>query len=172
MEELLQQILTELRIQNAPKLGFSNTAPGAMWVFCNRKNPPHLWYTVQDGEVVALPGTSLTAYFQSIAFPSVERKNKEVTKLNIYMAGDRPYVIESGYDSHFSKGLLSAIATLTADQLRYTPLTICPQPGDDEAVLFCRVYLGQTLVKSQYAEDTDWRAIAHRVVTIAKELAA
>jgi hypothetical protein len=57
-----------------------------------------------------------------------------------------------------SKCLLRAITTATPEQLMQ-PITISPQPGDDEAVLFCLVWVGGEYMKVSYGEELDWRAI-------------
>ncbi len=139
-------------------LGFIQP-PTTLRIFANRSNPPHLWYTIQDEEVVGLPTTALRAYLKEIRFEQKERRGKPVVKLEIHMMGDRPYIIESGYDSQFSKGFLAAIATLTHEQLEQ-PITLSVYGGEDEAVLFCRVYLGSEPVKATYSDKTNWRQIA------------
>ncbi len=111
--------------------------------------------------------SALTGYLTDLKFEKVERRGKEATKLQAFFNGDRPYCIESGYDSHFSKGLLSAIATLTPEQLKL-PITIAPQPGSDESVLFCRVFVGSELVRATYDEQTNWRAISQTAIATVK----
>lgn len=50
-------------------------------------------------------------------------------------------------------------ATLSPNQLSNL-LTISPQPGDDDKVLFARVFIGGQLILTKYSEDSDWRDIA------------
>lgn len=143
-------------------LGFVEP-PVTLRIFANRKNPPHLWYSIKDGEIVGLPTTALRGYLKQIKFETKERRGKPVTKLEIHLMGDRPYIVESGYDSQFSKGFLAAIATLSHKQLEQ-PITLVPYAGDDDVVLFCRVYLGAEPVKAQYSEQTDWRRVAEQAL--------
>ncbi|MDZ8086393.1 MAG: hypothetical protein RMY16_12645 [Nostoc sp. DedQUE12b] len=71
---------------------------------------------------VRLPITALTGYLKELKFEKCERRGKEVYKLLITIQADRPYILESGYDTHFAKSVLAAIATLTPEQL-YSPIT-------------------------------------------------
>jgi hypothetical protein len=157
--ELLSQILASLK---QPKLGLVD-APALMRIYANRSNNC-LWYTIRDNEVVPVTATALTGYLQELRFETVERRGKSVVKLQAYLRADRPYCVESGYESHFSKGLLNAIATLSPVQLEQ-PITLSPQPGTDESVLFCRVYdAAGDLVRAGYDDQTNWRVVARRAI--------
>ncbi len=159
---LLSQILDQLK---QPKLGLVET-PSTLWIYANRSNNCP-WYTLRDGEVTPVQQSALTGYLEDLKFEKVERRGKEVIKLQAFIKGDRPYCVESGHDSHFSKGLLSSVALLTPQQLRM-PITIAPQPGSDESVLFCRMFVGAELVRSSYDEQSDWRAISQSALSNVK----
>lgn len=161
--ETLREILAYLK---QPKLGFTD-APTLYPIYANRSNGC-LWYTMQDGEPLPLPHAAITGYVTALKFEKVERRGKESVKLQLFLQGDRPYRLESGYDSHFSKCLLCAIATTPRAQLQTQPLTIMPQAGDDESVLFARVFMDGQQVIAPYSDETDWR----RVAQMAKEATA
>ena len=163
--QLLSQILDRLK---QPKLGLAE-APSTLWIYANRSNNCP-WYTIRDGEVSPVQQSALMGYLEELKFEKVDRRGKEVIKLQAFIKGDRPYCVESGYDSHFSKGLLSSIATLTPQQLRM-PITIAPQPGSDESVLFCRVFVGSEVVRSGYDEETDWRSVSRQAISAVKSAA-
>lgn len=156
--ELLSQILAQLK---QPKLGLVE-APSVLWIYANRSNNC-LWYSIRDGEVAPIQQTALTGYLEELRFEKVERRGKEVVKLQAFVKGDRPYCVESGYDSNFSKGLLAACALLTPQQIR-SPISISPQAGNDESVLFCRMFAGSELVKASYDEQTNWRAVSQQAI--------
>lgn len=158
-EYLLEQILLAL---NKPALGFHQDA-GSIKIYCNRSNNC-LWYKLVSGSPVAIQETSLTGYLKGLCFEKVERRGKEVHKLLTTIEADHEYILESGFDSHFSKCLLSAIAVLDRTQLQQ-PITIVVSPGDDEAVLFARVYAGKQYIKVSYDSDSDFRAIAKAAIT-------
>jgi hypothetical protein len=164
---LLQGILNSL---SQPKLGPLETAPGSVRVYCNRDRcPGALWYTVVNGEPVPFPYKAIRGYLTGLKFEQVERRGKPAWKL--YTTLNCGYELESGYDSVFSKGLLSAIASLTPEQVQQ-PVTIGVAPGDDESVLLSRFWLADdSLAFAKWDEQTDWRAVAQtakQLVTAAK----
>jgi hypothetical protein len=118
-----------------------------------------------------VPQTALTGYLKELRFENTERRKKETCKLLITIQADRTYILESGYDTHFSKCILAAIATLTPQQL-YSPITLQPHPGTtDENVLFCRIWVESELIKASYGEETDWREISKQTIAVTKAAA-
>jgi hypothetical protein len=160
-EELLKQLIASI---NKPKLGLHSDA-GSCKIYCNRQHGG-LWYKL-NGEPSAVPQTALTGYLKELRFENTERRKKETCKLLITIQADRTYILESGYDTHFSKCILAAIATLTPQQL-YSPITLQPQPGTDENVLFCRVWVESELVMASYNEQTNWREIWEQALAVTK----
>lgn len=158
MTGLLQQILNKL---DAPKLGLHDAA-GGVKIYCNRSNNC-LWYRLQDGQPVPIQQTALTGYLVNLEFTKVERRGKETIKLLATLQGDRPYLLEAGHDSHFSKGLLCAVASMPPAMLQ-RPITLSPQPGEDDAVLFCRVFSDGELIRAPYDDSTDWRSCAQAAI--------
>jgi hypothetical protein len=72
--------------------------------------------------------------------------------------------LEGSAKAHFCKGLLSAIAFLTPEQLRQ-PLTIVPQPSTENAeVLFCNVYQDDKQVFAPYDDQTDWKRVSRTAI--------
>ena len=153
--QTLREILAHLQ---QPKLGFGE-APALCRIYANRSNGCN-WYTVKDGEAQPIEHASVTSYVTELKFEKVTRRGKETAKLHVCLQGDRPYCIESGHDSHFSKCILSAISVTPKALLQSQPLTIAPQAGDDESVLFARVYIAGNQVVAPYSEQTDWRSVA------------
>ena len=161
-EELLKQLVAAI---NKPKLGLHSEA-GSCKIYCNRQHGG-LWYKL-NGEPSDVPQTALTGYLKELRFENTERRKKETCKLLITVQADRTYILESGYDTHFSKSLLTAIARLRPEQL-YAPVTLQPQPGTtDESVLFCRVWVGSELIKASYGEETDWKVTARQALDVVK----
>lgn len=163
--DLLQQILDHLK---QPRLGLGD-APASVKIYANRSNGC-LWYSFQDGVVSPIAAAALTGYLTDLKFEEVERRGRSIWKLLTHIRADRPYIIESGYESHFSKGLLMAIASLTPEQAQQ-PLTLYPQPGSDEAVLFCRVFVGSELIKTPYDDQTDWRSVSQQALNVVRAAA-
>ncbi|MFB2770452.1 hypothetical protein ACE1AT_14345 [Pelatocladus sp. BLCC-F211] len=164
-EELLKSLLAAL---SKPKLGLHNDT-GICKIYCNRQHNNCLWYTLTNGEPVPVNATALTGYLKELKFEQTSRRGKPCHKLSTTIAADRLYLLESGHDTHFSKALLSAIASLTHEQL-IQPITISPAPGDDESVLFCRVWIGSYYIKAPYTEDTDWKQTAKTAIAAVKAI--
>lgn len=157
---LLQQ-LVDLLQQKQP-LGFSE-APRPRYIYCNRSQNC-LWYWLNEArEVVAIPQTALTGLVEKLEFKQVERRGKETWKMHLHVWADRRYILEAGYDSNFSKSLLSALSILPPPQLQQ-PLTIEVQAAESEEVLFCRVYANGELVFAPWDDSTSWKVVAKRAI--------
>ncbi|WP_341528481.1 hypothetical protein WKK05_03815 [Nostoc sp. UHCC 0302] len=161
-EELLKQLVASI---NKPRLGLHSDA-GSCKVYCNRHNKS-LWYTLSNDEPVAITQTALTGYLRELKFEKSDRNGEEKCKLLISIQADKLYILESGYDTHFSKSILAAVALLTPQQL-YSPVTIQPQAGDKGTVLFCRVWAGSELIIANYNEQTDFKVIARQAIEVVK----
>jgi hypothetical protein len=161
-----EKLLTEIRDSlNKPKLGLHNDA-GACKIYCNRQHGS-LWYTLTDKIANPVQESALTGYLKELKFEETERRGKPTYKLLTTIAATRLYILESGDDSHFTKCLLSAIASLAPSQLSL-PITISPQPGDDDKVLFCRVWIGNEYIKAPYSEETDFQAIGDKAIALVR----
>lgn len=156
----LHRIANALSAPQTSSLGFGAAPKSQVYVFCNRKHGG-VWYTLNgqsQPEIIEQP--ALTGYIRRLEFKQVERRKEETSKLHCYIEADRFYVLESGSKAHFTKGLLSAIASLATEDLQ-KPLTLYPQPSTENAeVLFCNVYQGERQIFAPYDDETDWRTIA------------
>jgi hypothetical protein len=157
---LLHQLIDLL--QQKQPLGFSE-APRARYIYCNRSNNC-LWYWLNDArEVMPIPQTALTCLVEKLEFKQVERRGKETWKIHLHVRADRRYILEAGYDSNFSKSLLSVLSILTPPQLQQ-PLTIEVQAADSDEVLFSRVYLDGEVIFAPWDESTSWKVVAKRAI--------
>ena len=170
MEELLK-VLTEIRDllaqqQAQEKLGFG-PPPTPTTIFINRSHGG-VWYRLENGSPIIIPEPSITCRLQAAHFETVSRRDKETSKLRITVVADRPYVLEAGGTTQFSRSFLAACATFPPGGLHNRVVTIQPVPGDDDSVLFCRLWVGGELVRATEipsAGDSEaWRAIAKRAL--------
>ncbi|MCU0524623.1 MAG: hypothetical protein MUF72_07335 [Elainella sp. Prado103] len=158
---LLQQLIDLL--QQKQPLGFSEP-PYPRYIYCNRSNHC-LWYWLNEGrEVVPIPHTALTCLVEKLEFKQVERRGKDTWKIHLHVRADRRYILEAGYDSNFSKSLLSVLSVLTPQQLQH-PLTLEVQAADADEVLFCRVYVNGELIFAPWDDHTSWKVVAKRAIT-------
>jgi hypothetical protein len=170
LASILQE-LQQLRAELAPakqSLGFGAAPKSQVYVFCNRRNGG-LWYSLDSqSQPVNIEQQALTGYIRKLEFKETVRRNEKSHKLHCTIEGDQLYVLESSSKAHFSKGLLSAIASLPPAALRQ-PVTIVPQPSSENGeVLFCNVYQGSKQVFAPYDDQTDWKLAARAAVDAVK----
>jgi hypothetical protein len=163
----IAQELRQIKEALAPTkqvLGFGAAPKNQVYVFCNRKNGG-LWYTLNsESQPVNIEHSALTGVIRKLEFKETVRRGEKSHKLHCYIEADQLYVLEGSAVAHFSKGLLSAIAFLSPEQLRQ-PLTIVPQPSTENAeVLFCNVYQGDKQVFAPYDDQTDWKRVSRTAI--------
>jgi hypothetical protein len=85
--------------------------------------------------------------------------------VNLSIRADRAYIIQAGFDTLFSKGLLYTLAKLPIEAFRQ-PITIAVEPGETEQVLFCRIYNPATghSVYAPYPDEVDWQSVSQRAI--------
>lgn len=170
-ETLLQAILDELKAARAAHpvvpLGFGSP-PKARFIYANRQYPNCLWYywNSAKNEHEPIEQTALTGWVEKLEIETKEFRGKTETKINLTIRADRLYVIQSGAETLFGKGLLHTLAKLPAEAFRQ-PIMIAVEPGETEQVLFCRIYNPATgkSVFAPYPDDADWTAITQKAVS-------
>jgi hypothetical protein len=100
-----------------------------------------------------------------------EFRGRTEAKVNLTIRADRVYIIQSGFDTHFGRGLLHTLAKLPAEAFR-SPIMIAVEPGDTDQVLFCRIYnpVSGKSVFAPYPDDADWQAIAKKAIAKIKKV--
>jgi hypothetical protein len=150
----LDAIATYL-IQNQ-QLGFGIT-PGKRMIYCDSQQG---WYYLNEQQqAIPIVAPALTCRVQFLEF----RQHQQNWKTHCHVQADRPYCLESDYNSPFSKALLLAIASLTPEQLQH-PLTIEALQSSDPPGLTCRVYISGTQVLSQFGKTPKWKDVARQAV--------
>jgi hypothetical protein len=145
------------------KLGFG-PSPRPRYIYLNRQYPDCLWYFWKGAENTYEPiaHESITGYLTKIEIETKDFRGKPDPKLNLWMRCDRAYKIQVGMDTLTAKSLLSALRTIED----FTqPITIAPEPGDTEQVVFARVAIdGGEIIYAPYAEDANWPAILQALI--------
>lgn len=163
--QLLQAILEELRAAKQP-LGFGHP-PKARTIYANRQYPSCLWYfwNGAKNEPEPIECQALTGMVERLEIEQKEYKGKLDLKVNLHIQAERRYVIQSGLETQFAKGLLYMLSMLPISALAQ-PLAISVEPGETEQVLFCRLYNPATgkAVYAPYPENTDWQTVTERAV--------
>lgn len=147
------------------KLGFG-AVPKPQYVFIS-KEADHCWYMLaEDERRIPIYERALTGVITGIEVnKKVENTFGEVLRTDLNVLADKPYIIRSGSDTYFCKGLLLSLDILTFEQLRH-PLTIAVSPGDKK-VVFCNIYDPVTYrsvgVSWDEHNEIDWQALGQRV---------
>ena len=147
------------------KLGFG-AVPKPQYVFVS-KEPDHCWYMLaEDEKRIPIYEKALTGVITGIEVnKKVENTFGPDEKINLLILADKPYIIQSGNDTYFSKSLLLSLDALTSEQLRH-PLTIAVSPGDKK-VVFCNIYDPVTYrsvgVSWDEHREIDWQTLGQKV---------
>ena len=162
----LKEILEELR-SSKQQIGFGHP-PKPRYIYTNRQYPDCLWY-FWDGENKRhepILFNALTGIIEKLETEEKEYKGKRNLKINLHIKAERNYVIESGTETMFSKGLLYTLSRLPVEKFKQ-PITIAVEPGDTAQVSFCRIYnpvTGQSVYAS-YTERVDWQNVIARATS-------
>jgi hypothetical protein len=164
-DQILLEILGELKAQRQ-QLGFSH-APKARYIYANRQYPDCLWYFWNGAKSLHEPieFQALTGMIEKLEIEEKEFRGKPDPKVNLHIRADRLYVIQSGFDTLFTKGLLYTLSKLPIEAFK-KPITIAVEAGDTEQVLFCKIYnpVTGTAVYAPYPDDVDWSAVSSRAI--------
>jgi hypothetical protein len=163
----LQQLTTALT-PTKQTLGFGPAPKSQVYVFCNRKHGG-VWYSLDSqSQPINIEQPALTGYIRKLEFKETVRRGEKSHKLHCYIEADQLYILEGSAVAHFSKGLLSAIAFLTPEQLKQ-PITIVPQPSTENGeVLFSNLYQDGTQIFAPYDDRTDWKRISRKAIDVVK----
>ena len=163
--QILQAILDELRASKQ-MLGFGHP-PKHRYIYANRQYPNCLWYfwNGAKSEHEPIEYHALTGIVERLEIEEKEFRGKPERKVNLHIRADRTYVIQSGYETLFAKGLLYTLSKLPKTAFTQ-PITIAVEPGDTEQVLFCRIYNPTTgqAVYAPYTENTNWQEVTQRAI--------
>ena len=162
----LKEILEELR-SSKQQIGFGHP-PKPRYIYANRQYPDCLWY-FWDGakkEHEPILFQALTGIVEKLEIEEKEYKGKPEFKVNLHIKADRNYVIQSGYETLFAKGLIYTLATLPVVCFN-KPMTIAVEPRDTEQVLFSRVYNPETgrAAYAPYNEPVNWQHTIARLIS-------
>ena len=173
MSKIMNEIVTSLKriaialeatALPAPE-GFFNYGPK---VYCNvSKGNSDGWYTL-CGETADTQAPIFCGRVAGIAFPTVERRMKEVIKFHLFMrASGEVTTFESGNLCFFSKTILAAFATTSPEVLKQ-PIQLATyvktlNTGDTTLAVVVRDHAGHRL-NCDWTNDSDWHSITEQAV--------
>lgn len=164
VQTLKQEVATlQTAVRQQPTLGLND---GRDYIVIER-DKSSLWHRFENDEPVPIKAKVLKGYLKQVAFV-----DKEYPKLHVFIEGDREYVLVTGFETHFSRELLAAIATLTPTDLNF-PVIIKPDIGSEEGEskskhkpVFCNVISQGRTVKPGSLRNLDIHALFQRAEAV------
>lgn len=159
LEAKVQQLEAELHhlrreVAQVMQLGFVNNR---QFVFIDQRYGG-IWYTLdRDNNPTQIQADRLVGYLRNLEIKPAKREGQYTLLVDV--DADRRYVLRTGHQTHFAKGMLAAIAVMTPEQLR-RPVIIQPQKSKETT--FCNLHQDEQLIRARYTQDTDFKAIAQR----------
>lgn len=90
-----------------------------------------LWYWLDDGRKIYIQESALTGIIKNLEVKEASTSHGDRMKADFEIVADRRYVLRSGADSAFTKGMLITIAALSDEQLK-RPITIEVKAGEEK----------------------------------------
>jgi hypothetical protein len=144
----------ESALSQVQQLGFTSDRT---YVFIDSKYGG-CWYTLtRDNQPQPIEAFSLNGYIRKLEFKSCGEGAKATSKLLCYVEADRQYILRTGHDTHFAKGLLMAISVMPPEKLA-RPVRINPQAS--KSTILCNLHQDGALIRARHSADTDWRSIS------------
>jgi hypothetical protein len=139
-------------------------------IHCNREHEGLLWYFWNSGEAkaeqVCPEHYMLMCIPRKLTWLSEEYKGKSSWKMLLEVdAASTSYTLKAGQDSHFTKGLMMALAKLSRKEMD-EGIGIAPNASErDEKVLFCHVFHRDKQIFEPYSDATDFREVRKLATT-------
>jgi hypothetical protein len=143
-------------------LGFG-PSPRPRYIYLNRQYPECLWYFWDHAgnKPEPIAHGSLTGTLTGIELLTKEFRGKPDPKIDLYLKCDRNYKLQIGLDTTTAKSLLSALSQVKDFS---QPMTIVPEPGDTDQVLFGKIAIDGEVLFAPYADNADWPAILQTLI--------
>lgn len=145
------------------KLGFH--APlTRLYVFIKNEGNA-LWYYLDDGVKRYIQETALTGILKRFEVKEAQTSFGTELKADFEVVADRRYVLRSGTDTAFTKGMLMTIAALSDKQLRL-PITLELKAGDERGNVLVSARDPETFepIRSGSWENADWNNLMNQAL--------
>lgn len=147
-----------------PKLGFH--APlTRLYVFIKNEGNA-LWYYLDDGNKVYIHETALTGTIKHFEVKEANTSFGDEVKADFEIMADRRYVLRSGVDTAFTKGMLMTLAALSDEQLKH-PLTLELKPGEKKGNVLVSARDPETFepIKTGTWENANWDQLMNQALS-------
>lgn len=149
-EDLASSLAIKIKfMKDNIKLGFG-PLPVPQYLFVGGKDDAsdegeYLWYSLDfsnNSKKIPIHTPALTGLLTGIKMVNKPHKGDDVIKVDVSISADRKYVIRTGIDTIFGRGLLLALELF--ENIKDIPVTICVTPGDEKNVIYASVYNAET----------------------------
>jgi hypothetical protein len=125
-----------------------------------------LWYYLDDGQKRYIQDTALTGTLKHLEVKEVQTNFKTELKADFEIVADRRYVLRSGIDTAFTKGMLMTIAALEDAQLKQ-PITLELKPGEEKGNVLMSARNPETFepIRTGSWENVDWNKLMNQALT-------
>jgi hypothetical protein len=135
------------------KLGFG-PMPGVTYIFVGGEDDAAehgaCWYRLDESKKIPIIERSLTGYLRNIKIvpkPKYKGKPGEVDlKVDFYVEADKQYVIRSGCNTNFSRGIILDLNSIAKEALQ-SPLMFTVSPGDEPKIVFGKLFFADGQMK-------------------------
>jgi hypothetical protein len=119
------------------------------------------WYFMDGENHTPIREKFLFGYIRKIEFKARKGNVRPSHHLYLTVEADRIYTIITGYDNHFSKGLIATVAQMSPEQLR-SPVWI--QPQKTGLTTLCNLHQNGQLIRGRYGKEEDWKALSIQAI--------
>jgi hypothetical protein len=146
------------------KLGFHEPL-SRLYIFIKNEGNC-LWYYLDDGQKRYISHNALTGTLKRLEVKEVQTNFQTELKADFEVVADRRYVLRSGVDTAFTKGMLRAIAALDDDRLK-RPITIELKAGDEKGNVLVSLRDRETFefVRCGSWENVNWELLLNQTLT-------
>ncbi len=145
------------------KLGFHQPL-SRLYVFIKNEGNA-LWYYLDDAKKIYIQESALSGVIRSLEVKEANTSHGDRMKLDVEVVADRRYVLRSGVESAFSRGMLMLIAALSDEQLK-RPVTLELKAGDEKGNVLVSGRDPQSfepIVTGKW-EGADWNLLLNRAI--------
>ena len=146
------------------KLGFHPPLT-RLYIFVRNESDSLWYYLNDDGKKIYIRESALTGVMKSLEVKEASTSHGDCLKLDIELVADRRYVLRSGLDSAFSRGMLMIIAALSDEQLR-KPITIELKPGDEKSIVLTSARDPESFepIRTGTWENANWESLLESAI--------
>lgn len=146
------------------KLGFHQPLT-RLYVFIKNEGNA-LWYYLDDGQKRYIQESAITCTLKRFEVKEATTSFGSEVKADFEVIADRRYVLRSGVDTAFTKGMLMTIAALSDEQLN-RPITIELKAGDEKGNVLMSARDPETFepIRTGSWENVNWDELMNQALT-------